>query len=415
VVVDVRLLEAFSAVVRHGSVSAAARALYLSQPAVTQAISSFERSMDARLLTRSAKGVVLTEAGRVAAARVERALGHIREALVDVIRASRVQRRPSLRAATVARLAAVVAVTEEGGFSGAARSIGAARSTVHRTARQFERMLGVALFEETSHGVRSTRDAERLVLRIRLAGAEVEQAQAEVAATRGLEQGETVIGAMPLARSHIVPAAVLETATDHPRHVIRLLDGPYPTLLRELRTGRADVLVGALRPTVPADVVQERLFDDPLAVIVRAGHPLAAVPQKAPSFSALSKLAWVAPSRGAPLRRHFDGLMARFPQPPPAAPIESNSLVAARAILLASDRAMLLSAHQVEQDVMTGQLVTLPHPLGRVVRPIGLTMRRDWFPTEVQRELLQHIRRQGRLASAAAPKMTVIQAYRDWS
>jgi DNA-binding transcriptional LysR family regulator len=115
------------------------------------------------------------------------------------------------------------------------------------------------------------------------------------------------------------------------------------------------------------------------------------------------------------LRRHFDGLMARFPQPPPAAPIESNSLVAARAILLASDRAMLLSAHQVEQDVMTGQLVTLPHPLGRVVRPIGLTMRRDWFPTEVQRELLQHIRRQGRLASAAAPKMTVIQAYRDWS
>lgn len=406
-VVDVRLLEAFSAVVRHGSVSAAARALHLSQPAVTQAISSFERSMDARLLTRSAKGVVLTEAGRVASVRVERALGHIRDALVDVTRASRAPQRPSLRAATVARLAAVVAVTEEGGFSGAARSIGAARSTVHRTARQFERMLGVALFEETSHGVRSTRDAERLVLRIRLAGAEVEQAQAEVAATRGRDQGETVIGVMPLARSHIVPAAVLETATDHPRHVIRLLDGPYPTLLRELRTGRADVLVGALRPSVPADVVQERLFDDPLAVIVRAGHPLAAVPQKPPSFSALSKLAWVAPSRGAPLRRHFDGLMARLPQPPPAAPIESNSLVAARAILLASDRAMLLSAHQVEQDVVTGQLLTLPHPLGRVVRPIGLTMRRDWFPTEVQRELLQHIRRQGRLLRAAGGRFAL--------
>jgi hypothetical protein len=90
-------------------------------------------------------------------------------------------------------------------------------------------------------------------------------------------------------------------------------------------------------------------------------------------------------------------------QQPPAAPIECNSLVAARALLLRSDRAMLLSAQQAHHELSAGELIALPHPAGRVVREIGLTVRRDWRPTAAQAELLETLRVVARLGSAREP------------
>jgi DNA-binding transcriptional LysR family regulator len=99
------------------------------------------------------------------------------------------------------------------------------------------------------------------------------------------------------------------------------------------------------------------------------------------------------------LRRHFDVLVERLGVPP-AAPIECSSLVAARSMLLASDRVMLSSEHQIHHELATRQLVALPHPLGAVTRPIGLTPRRDWRPTQVQLQLVEGLRRHARAAAS---------------
>jgi len=57
---------------------------------------------------------------------------------------------------------------------------------------------------------------------------------------------------------------------------------------------------------------------------------------------------------------------------------------------------MLLSEHQIHHELATGQLVALPHPFGPVTRSIGLTVRRDWRPTEVQEQLVAALRRHAR-------------------
>src|SRR5215471_8952492 len=81
---NLRHLALFEQVVRRGSVSAAARAANLSQPAVTQAVAHVESALGTQLLQRSYTGLTLTPAGRVAAPRVERALQGLREALAAV-------------------------------------------------------------------------------------------------------------------------------------------------------------------------------------------------------------------------------------------------------------------------------------------------------------------------------------------
>ena len=81
---NLRHLVLFDQVVRRGSVSAAARANNLSQPAVTQAVAHIEAALGARLMQRSHAGLTLTGAGHAAAGRVDRALQMLREALLAV-------------------------------------------------------------------------------------------------------------------------------------------------------------------------------------------------------------------------------------------------------------------------------------------------------------------------------------------
>lgn len=402
---NLRHLRALLEVARGGSISAAARALHLSQPAVTQAVAALEAGLGAALFERTSRGATPTGPGQLCLARVERALQQLTEGLAEAVRGIS-DGDTALRNVTAAQLEVLVAVVAEGSFGQAARAGGLSRTAVHAAARQLERVLGVSLFETTSHGVQATREATRLARAARLAAAELAQAWAEVAAATGVDRGSTVIGAMPLARSVIVPAAIVRFATSRPRHAISVLDGPYESMLEALRSGVADVLIGALREDPPADVAQEHLFNDPLAIVVRAGHPLVGLTGgagRAPPIAALARFPWIAARPGSPLRRHFDRLLAAIALEAPAAPIECNSLAAARGLLLASDRVMLLSAHQVRFELAAGQLVALPHPFGPVSRAIGLTVRRGWRPTEAQLELLSLLREMSRELGADTP------------
>jgi LysR family transcriptional regulator, regulator for genes of the gallate degradation pathway len=393
---NLRHLSVFCAVARLGSVSAAARAAHLSQPAVTQAIGSLEKDFGSTLFARTVRGMELTEAGKLCTGRVASALQRLAEAIAAAAPPPQARSAgEAIHGITARQLQALVAAVEAGGFGPAARQIGMTRATIQRAARELEQRIGVALFETTSHGLRPTREALRLGRHVQLAMAELSQARAEVAAAAGAESGHTVIGAMPLGRSFMVPEAVLRFAALRPQHQISILDGPYENLLDALRRGRADVLVGALREQTPPDVVQEPLFEDPLAIIVRRGHPLEKMSgrgRRAPPVAALVRFPWIAPRAGSPLHRHFERLFSGVSAAPPAAAIECNSLIAARALLLGSDRAMLLSEQQARHELAAGELVALPHPAGRVVREIGLTMRRDWRPTAAQSELLDTLR-----------------------
>ncbi len=396
-VANLRHLHAFQEVARRKSISAASRAVHLSQPAVTQAIANVERYFGALLFNRSNAGMALTEAGRVCAERVERAMGQLRDGVAEATRSTQREGRghkPDLeRLMTSAQLHALIAVVEQGSFSLAARASRVSKPTIHRAARDLERVSGVVLFERTSFGVQPTFEAERLARRARLAFAEIVQARAELSALRGGEAGSTMIGAMPLARSFLVPRALIEFTAEYPNHSVSIIEGPYENLMSALRIGAADFLVGALRdPLLYKDVAQEHLFDDPLAIILRSGHPLAH--EKKVSIRRLAKYPWIAPRIGTPLRAHFDQLFANAGLTAPLRPIECNSLIAARALLLESDRVMLLSVHQIHYELDAGLLTALPHPGGSVVRPIGLTVRRDWQPTAAQRRLLHLLRQQ---------------------
>jgi len=62
---ELRQLRYFVAIVDHGSLSRAALALHVAQPALTQQLRQLEEELGAQLLHRSAQGVLSTDAGKV--------------------------------------------------------------------------------------------------------------------------------------------------------------------------------------------------------------------------------------------------------------------------------------------------------------------------------------------------------------
>lgn len=62
---NLTLYHIFNAVAETGNISRAAKELYISQPAISKAISRLEQSLDTKLFTRSSRGVTLTDSGKI--------------------------------------------------------------------------------------------------------------------------------------------------------------------------------------------------------------------------------------------------------------------------------------------------------------------------------------------------------------
>lgn len=79
---QLRDMEYFAAIAEHGQVQRAAAALGLSQPALSKSLGRLEKALDAKLLTRTPKGVELTTVGRALLPQIKR----LKLALDDISR-----------------------------------------------------------------------------------------------------------------------------------------------------------------------------------------------------------------------------------------------------------------------------------------------------------------------------------------
>ncbi|HQQ69384.1 MAG TPA: LysR family transcriptional regulator [Alicycliphilus sp.] len=86
---DLRQLRYFAAVARHGSISVAAQAVHIAQPALTRQMQALEDELGTLLFERSTRGVTLTDAGRQLLADADKLLEDAATALLRAQRAGR--------------------------------------------------------------------------------------------------------------------------------------------------------------------------------------------------------------------------------------------------------------------------------------------------------------------------------------
>jgi LysR family transcriptional regulator of gallate degradation len=274
-------------------------------------------------------------------------------------------------------LASLMAVADQGSGPRAGDQLGRSQPTIHRHLTELEHLVGVPLFQRTPRGTRLTPSGDAILRGAKLAWAEIATAQDELAAFAGRLHGSVRVAALPLSSGFLLPRALDRLLRRHPQLQITVVDGTYEALLQQLRCAEVDMIVGALRPQpAPADVTQQLLFNDRLAVIARRQH--ACLGRGRPlSLAELAREPWIVPLPGTPARAVFERVFDAEGLASPQAQLQVNSPSVVRSLLLETDRIALLSPWQVDAELRSGQLVALPLALRAASRAIGVSTRRD--------------------------------------
>lgn len=389
---NLRHLRAFVEVCHEGGISAASHRIHLSQPAITQAIAKLESLLGCPLFVRSSKGMFPTAAARVFLNRCERAFDLLRNGAKSAGRKQRVS-VPStfVDLITSTQLRALIAVSEHGNFSVAARALGVSQPSVYRMARDIENLSKLQLYVKTQQGIALTPAAQILLRNAMLAFSELGQGIEELRTANGLDTSTISIGSLPLSRSTVLPLAINQLTHEHPNVRVKIIDSPYADLIHALRHGKVDFMIGSLRQMPPApDVEQQKLFNDCLGIFCRPDHPLTR--KRTISDADLASFPWVIPRKSTPTRTYFDQRFGQTVGQESEGIVETSSMILVRGLLIGSDKLTMISANQVSDDLKLGTLSELQFELDHQPRPIGLTIRKGWTPTETQSRLLDLIR-----------------------
>lgn len=175
---------------------------------------------------------------------------------------------------SVKHLRAVAALARFGSFIAAASFLGVSQPGLSRIIQQAEALLGVTLFLRGSRSVTLSEAgrefapvAERLLIEL------AQQAQ-RMRALDGEMRGQLSIASLMSISHRVLPEALVAFRTQHPKMVIRVRDGFGDQVVHDVRGGLADLGVGAASD-LPADIVVDRVVEDPFYVVLPAFHPLA--------------------------------------------------------------------------------------------------------------------------------------------
>ena len=399
--VSLRHLRLFESVGRLSSVRRASEECHLSQPAVTQAIAKLEKQLGINLLERGASGSYLNELGAIFQRRTARLFMQIEQALLEL-------GVPGGHAATLAsritrsQIRSLISIVENGSFAHASRALSISQATLSRAARDLERDLRKPLFHRTASGIAANQAGMEFARKVKLAAREIEWGIEELDSARGSLTGQIVIGAMQLAGSFLLASVLNEFISAYPHANVRISNGSSGAMLRSLRDGDVDFVIGLLREPVPQDLVEEPLAEAPYAIVARRDHPLFAKRQII--LDDLSAYDWVVGTSGSCRRVCFDALFAG--QRKPQARVETSSLPTIRLVLARSNCLTLLTSYELmyEDDA----LAAVPYgPIGPIPS-IGVTTRKNWLPTQLQASFLRLIRK--RMTASLTPIKELLRA-----
>lgn len=175
----------------------------------------------------------------------------------------------------IRHLQQISAVSRLRSLGRAAAALGVSQPALSKSIRLLERSLGVPLFERSHRGVTPTTYGEVLLSAAGPMLRSADEALAEIRRLQGLEAGSIHIGAGPFAMELSVAVAAFRVARRYPGLCLRVVQGGWESLTRDVASGTLDVAVAdvAVAEQVGGLAI-ERLGAHRGSFYCRARHPL---------------------------------------------------------------------------------------------------------------------------------------------
>lgn len=236
----------------------------------------------------------------------------------------------------LAQIRNLVAVAERGSVQSSAEALGVSQTALIRSIRDLEQELGTPLFKRGRKPMTLTPIGEIFVRRVSAAQVELDRARHEIGQRLASPTGLISIGLSAGPHVSILPKILKPFRARFADVRIRIVEGVFPKVERDVREGILDFHVGPIWPhhhTAGLKIV--KLLDVPRIVVGRRGHPLA----DAASLAELAEARWIATSS-----LELEPLFERHRLPAPIIVMEVETGLGMLSAVAASDALLILSA-----------------------------------------------------------------------
>ncbi len=254
------------------------------------------------------------------------------------------------------KLATLQAVAERGSFSAAGEALSLTQPAVSRQVAALEARLGTPLLVRTREGVRPTAAGAALLVHADAVVGRLRLAEREIADLAGARTGEVRRGAFFTALVFLSAPATAALGRTHPGLRLRDVLVDRAAAFDGLTRGDIDVAFVFEHPVArgpaPEDLEILDLFEDPVRVLLPAGHRLAR--RRTVTLGDLRADTWLRPHEGSAARL-FDAVVHGAGLMPPTVlagrgdePAEAQALVAAgQGVMLGYDLNVIVDPERI--------------------------------------------------------------------
>ncbi|WP_376097588.1 LysR family transcriptional regulator [Roseomonas sp. CCTCC AB2023176] len=258
------------------------------------------------------------------------------------------------------------ALATHGSLLKASAAIGIGQPALSRSLRELEAVVGARLFDRHPRGVRPTAEGAVIVRLARRVLSELHRAEEELDAA----DGTVAVGALPVAAVGVLPGALIRLKASHPDVTVRLEQGRTEELLPLLASRELDLVVGRLYPPAnPDDFVREALWEEPISILGRAGHPVFATGHPVTAAD-LAPYDLVLPTVSQRVGQEIEHLLSLL-HLSRSSPLRSSSYGFIREMLLATDHLSVMPRSMMVGDLLRGALRVVPLPVPAPPRAAG--------------------------------------------
>ena len=199
------------------------------------------------------------------------------------------------------QLSSLVAIAEQGSFSGAARALGTVQSNVSAHIARLEKDLGVVLVDRLSGKL--TDDGEIVAERARRILHELDDIETDIKSRDNHITGDTRIGVLGTTARWLMPRMLVALAKAHPDVRAVVHEGSTSSLTPRLQNGGIDAAIVHL-PVEDAEFRVEPLFAEDMLLIVPNKHELSS--HESITLKDLARFPLLLPPRSTAFRRIVD-------------------------------------------------------------------------------------------------------------
>jgi DNA-binding transcriptional LysR family regulator len=220
----------------------------------------------------------------------------------------------------------LLAVAERGSLIKAAQDLAVSPPVISKAISDLEAEIGARLFDRDRHGAVPTSHGRVLLNRSIAAFDELRQGVKELEFLADPTTGEVRIGGLAAMMAGLLPKVIGEIRPKYPRltiHVTQILTSP--SVYDSLRNRTFDLVIGRMPSRPPdGDLVSEKLFDEPVSIVVGKTSPWAR--RRKIALSELLGEPWVLPQPGTQVGSIVGEIFRASGLAPPAAPVICSSI-----------------------------------------------------------------------------------------